>query len=146
MSECLFAAFPHLRTTPNRVTSPADAAYNCIASAAGSDSDWWWPSDDAGKTYWPAVAPRARTLDTFRTAFISLGYADSADDSLEPGFEKVAIFADPVGVPTHAARQLPTGRWTSKLGGAEDVEHELRALEGAIYGTVVLFMKRSAGL
>ena len=46
------------------------------------------------------------------------------------------------GIPTHAARQLRSGRWTSKLGQAEDIEHELRALEGAIHGAVVLILKR----
>jgi hypothetical protein len=56
--------------------------------------------------------------------------------------EKVALFADPAGIPTHAARQLASGQWTSKLGQAEDIEHELRALEGEIYGVVALILKR----
>jgi hypothetical protein len=56
--------------------------------------------------------------------------------------EKIAIFADATGSPTHAARQLTSGRWTSKLGEAEDIEHELRAIEGDIYGTVVAILKR----
>ena len=34
MSERLLAIFPGLRTTPFRVTSPADPAYNCMAWAA----------------------------------------------------------------------------------------------------------------
>lgn len=142
MSERLLAAFPRLCTTPFRVTSPADPAYNCIAWAAGSAGDWWWPLDDSGKTYWPEQAPRARTLDAFRAAFISLGYASCPEESPEPGFEKVAIFADAAGGPTHAARQVPTGRWTSKLGQAEDIEHDLHALEGDVYGTVALLLKR----
>ncbi|MCI0637958.1 MAG: hypothetical protein L0Y72_23715 [Gemmataceae bacterium] len=41
-------------------------------------------------------------------------------------------------MPTHAARQLPTGRWSSKLGPSEDIEHDLHALEGEIYGTIAL--------
>jgi hypothetical protein len=61
----------------------------------------------------------------------------------EPGFEKVALFADASGMPQHAARQLATGRWTSKLGRMEDIEHALRDLEGGIYGSVVLLLKRS---
>ena len=31
---------------------------------------------------------------------------------LEPGFEKIALYADNSGKPTHAARQLDNGRWT----------------------------------
>ena len=87
MSERLLAAFPRLRTTPFRVTSPADPAYNCIAWATGSIADWWWPLDDAGKTHWPDAAPRERTLDAFRAAFELLGYDICPDDSTEPRYE-----------------------------------------------------------
>ena len=52
------------------------------------------------------------------------------------------MFADDQGTPLHAARQLPNGRWTSKLGELEDIEHVLHDLEGAAYGSVVLVMKR----
>jgi hypothetical protein len=64
------------------------------------------------------------------------------EESLEPGFEKVALFADSTGKPANASRQLPSGAWTSKLGNAEDIEHELHALEGEIYGVVALLLKR----
>jgi hypothetical protein len=60
----------------------------------------------------------------------------SIDDSLESQYEKVALFAKD-GRVTHAARQLPSGRWTSKLGSDVDIEHELYAIEGEVYGTVV---------
>lgn len=52
------------------------------------------------------------------------------------------------GEPTHAARQLPSGAWTSKLGEWEDIEHDtLEALEGSegrgeAYGRVALILKR----
>jgi len=145
MSERLRAAFPGLRATPYRVTSQADPVYNCIAWAGGSDSDWWWPLEDGRKTYWPLDARRELTLDAFRTAFMSLGYSVCDDDEFEPVHEKVAIFTDSAGRPTHAARQLPTGRWSSKLGQSEDIEHELHALEGAIYGAIALILKRRVG-
>jgi hypothetical protein len=70
-------------------------------------------------------------------------YAVSSGDEIQPGLEKIALFADANGLPTHAARQLANGRWTSKLGKAEDIEHELRDLEGNFYGSVVLVMARS---
>ena len=142
MSERLLAAFPGLRTSPFRITSPNDPVYNCIAFAAGSISDWWWPLGDVRRFYWPTDVSREVSLAAFTSASNSLGYAKCADGSLEPGFEKVALFADPADVPTHAARQLATGRWTSKLGQSEDIEHELRALEGEIYGKVVMLLKR----
>ena len=41
-------------------------------------------------------------------------------------------------------RQLPDGRWTSKLGKAEDIEHESPDdVAGRIYGEVDEFLKRS---
>lgn len=142
MNERLQAAFPGLRTTPFQITSPADPAYNCIAWAGGNAVDWWWPLDDARKTYWPKGVPRETTLDAFWAAFVSLGYFICDTDTLEPAHEKVAIFTDDAGIPTHAARQLPTGRWSSKLGQSEDIEHELHSLEGTIYGSIALILKR----
>jgi hypothetical protein len=73
---------------------------------------------------------------------ITVGYTVGGDESLEPGIEKVALFADAAGFPKHASRQLSSGLWTSKLGESEDIEHELRALEGELYGTVAVFLKR----
>ncbi len=142
MVDPLKILFPGLRTATYRVTSPCDPDYNCIAWAAGDTTDWWWPVDDPLEGYWPVGVPRQRTLPVFSSVFALLGYAVCASEELETGFEKVALFADRFGIPTHAARQLPNGRWTSKLGEMEDIEHELHALEGDIYGTVVLVMKQ----
>jgi hypothetical protein len=55
--------------------------------------------------------------------------------------EKVALYATDEG-PAHAARQLSNGRWTSKLGRDEDIEHELEGLAGSHYGAVVQFLQR----
>ena len=80
--------------------------------------------------------------------FESLGYRECANDTSETGFEKVAIYVNGEGLPTHAARQLENGNWTSKLGYWQDIEHaSLRALENAplmdsLYGTVALLMRR----
>src|SRR6266566_3667632 len=35
----------------------------------------------------------------------------------------LAVYADETDTPTHMARQLPTGYWTSKLGELEDIQH-----------------------
>jgi hypothetical protein len=144
MSDQLPTLFPGLRTTTFQITSPIDDKYNCIAWAASDAGQWWWPVGDAPSVVWPPAVPREATLDAFAAAFLTLGYVRGADDSLEPGWEKVGLFADAAGIPTHAARQLASGRWTSKLGQAEDIEHELRAVEGEIYGAVVLILKRPA--
>ena len=136
MSEHLRTLFPGLRTTSFRITSPPDRKYNCIAWAANDASDWWWPAGTAPDAVWPGSAAREVTLRAFTAAFLSIGYVVGGDESLEPGFEKVALFADAAGMPTHAARQRPSGAWTSKLGIAEDIEHDLHALDSTDHSQV----------
>lgn len=87
------------------------------------------------------TASREDTLPAFLAAFALLGYTSTSDSTLEPNVGKVALYARS-GSPTHAARQLPTGRWTSKLGQAEDIEHELLALVGSLYGDVAVILAR----
>ena len=59
-------------------------------------------------------------------SFLPTNRCDTSDP--EPGLEKVAVFADETG-PTHAARQLADGMWTSRLGRSEDTEHVLEAMQ-----------------
>ena len=136
---------PNLNLAEYQVTSPESDRYNCIAWAAGNSDNWWWPDPDPDSdSYWPAIAPRAETIAGFQAMFQQLGYRECATDELEPGFEKVAIFAKD-DFPTHAARQLPNGNWTSKLGAWQDIEHQsLNALAGnaSIYGNVALLLRR----
>ena len=139
--------FSGLRDSPYRVTSPRNHQYNCIAWAAGDDANWWWPKnapDDAPR-FWPTGVPREETIAAFVAAFATLEFVACDNEDLESGFEKVALFVDDKSVPTHASRQLANGLWTSKLGGWEDIEHELHALTGEIYGTVALVLKRPLG-
>lgn len=136
------AAFPGLNAGNHRDTSPQDTRYNCIAFAASVQNRWWWP-DPFGQGYWPPNVPRVETVDAFVRAYETLGYVRCADGTLESGYEKVAIYVDSFGGPTHAARQLPSGKWTSKLGGEEDIEHDtLEAVEGPLYGRSNAYLKR----
>ncbi len=118
--------------------------YNCIAWAAGKEDKWWWPIDDPC-AYWPIPIDPIDpvTLEHFIKAFETEGYSVCCDDRFEDGFEKVAIFVDRDGTPTHAARLLPSGVWSSKMGKGEDIEHEtLKIVEGNEYGTASQFLKR----
>ena len=134
--------FPRLRGSGYLIDSPQDPAYNCIAHAAADKNSRWWP-DVAGEDTWPEGVPREETREAFVAAFATLGYTVCAGEEREPGFEKVALFADAQGVPTHAARQLESTSWTSKLGGLEDIRHALHDREGTTYGSVLLILKRS---
>jgi hypothetical protein len=144
MVEPIEDRFPELRISPFRVTSPATRDYNCIAWAAGDTAHWWWPDldPDNDAIFWPPGVPVEETLDAFLAAFATRGYAVCTGEEAEPGLERVALFADVSGNPTHAARQLANGRWSSKLGAREDIEHKLFALAGTEYGTVAQIMKR----
>jgi hypothetical protein len=143
MVERLEQIFPGLRGSAYRVTSPQGDTYNCIAWAAGDTTAWWWLDEpgDPDSSHWPPGVPRLVTLEAFRQAFAVLGYTVCDDDRPEAGCEKDALFAL-AGVPTHAARQLPGGRWTSKLGLMEDIEHALHDLTGMVYGSVAMVLKR----
>ena len=131
--------FPNLAATGYRVTSPPSPEYNCIAWAVGEQDRWWWP-DAMGVCFWPSDVPREETLPAFIRAFELAGYSAADNAEFEIGFLKLAIYAQN-GEPTHAARQLSNGRWTSKLGANMDVEHSLDGLAGDLYGTVEVILK-----
>jgi hypothetical protein len=136
--------FPGLQGSAFLVTSPATRDYNCVAWAANDSARWWWPDLDNDAAHWPTGVPVEETVEAFVQAFATLGFSRFESETPEPGFEKVALFAQG-GTPTHVARQLPSGRWTSKLGQREDIEHDLHAISGDIYGSVVLILRRSTG-
>lgn len=140
----VFGWFPSLKRSDVEQTSKIDGLYNCIAHAAGEDDAWWQPTKGTG-IYWPRLAPMEFTLKAYQAAFATKGYVPCNSEALEEGIEKIAIFIDDQGKPTHAARQLSDGAWTSKFGIWEDARHvELRQLEGPdpSYGKVMAFMKR----
>src|SRR6185295_11273197 len=115
----------------------------CIAWAAEDTEHWWQPG-----VYWP-LQPGAQNYDiaVLVEVFRALGYTDCGGEaSLERGFLKVALYGDAL-LYTHAARQLPTGKWTSKLGKAEDIEHETPDdVGGGIYGDILQIMKRPVSI
>lgn len=145
MTSRLVETFPGLGNSHFRITSPStefvDEKYNCIAWAAGDTTRWWQPDSD-NMYYWPANANREYTLQAYINSFQAIGYQECDDSQLEVGYDKICLFVNDEGIPTHAARLLPNGYWTSKVGNWEDIEHELRALEGKYYGRIACFMRR----
>ena len=132
--------FPNLRSAEWQDTSKPASNNNCIAYAANDKNRYW---DTAKGYYWPPGAIREYSMEGWTDAFRVLNYQRCETADLEVGFEKVAIYKKQ-GKPSHVARQLDNGYWTSKLGPDEDINHStLAALEGEFYGEVDTIMKRS---
>lgn len=129
--------FPRLNANNHRVTSPESADYNCVAWAAGDSHRWWQPG-----VCWPG-STEGLGLESLEAALRSLGYEPCPDGDLENGFEKVAVYSSGAFF-THVARQLASGKWTSKIGQLEDIEHDdPEVLAGGAYGRVESNMRRA---
>jgi hypothetical protein len=135
------ANFPNLTPSNHRVIGPGTPQFNCIAWSCGETHRWWQPGI---LFYWPIVCdPNDSTLTNLVSALTSVGFVLCADGSLELGFEKVAVYALGPMEYTHAARQMPSGKWTSKLGLDVLIDHDTpESLVGGVYGDLFYFFKR----
>ena len=129
--------FPRLTPGNYRVTSPPSPDYNCIAWAAGDTGRWWEPG-----VYWPATTPPG----DYGTGVLTLAFQARLRIMCGRGTgagirQGGSVLRRRV---LHARRrQLPDGKWTSKLGGGEDIQHDApEDLSGGAYGEVVQFMRR----
>jgi len=147
----LESKLPNLRATPFEITSTETPRYNCFAWAADDDQHWWEPPnplydllDPVPTRYWPDGALAELSVDGLISAFATRGFAECATPDLERGFEKVAIYVNAAtGLPTHAAKQLVSGAWTSKIGDWEDIVHPtVQSVECPDYGRAVRFLRR----
>lgn len=135
------------RATPDNseARSPQTIDYNCLAFAAGETTRWWEPyviPPTQPGVFWPSEVRPDNGVDDWVAALATVGFMPCADGSLDPQLVKVAILG--VGdTAEHATRQLANGRWVSKLGGLEDIEHDTpEAVGGADYGEVLRFLCR----
>ena len=128
-----------MATSGYEIVSDASSIYNCIAWAAGDNTDWW---DWHPRAYWPASIPRSPEVDALVQVFAGLGYSICDNAERETGYEKVAIYTKN-GRWEHASRQLEDGQWTSKIGEYEDISHPSpEDLTGELYGNVHCIMRR----
>lgn len=123
----------------DEVSEPTNR-YNCIAWAYGLDTCRYWPN--LYSYDWPTGISNTETIESFIELFSSIGYDQCENGELEEGYLKIAIYADNNGVPTHAARQLPNGNWTSKCGENIDIEHTIIGMANGFYGNVAVYMKK----
>ena len=135
--------FPRLTDTAAKKTSEPTAQYNCIAWAFEDNTKWWWPMR---RRYWPLSYDGLTTMEAFLKLLATDGWVKTDNRFFESGARKIALYANVFdGQPTHAARLLENGAWTSKLGENIDISHDLHELEGPTYGTVVAVFSRTVG-
>ena len=133
---------PNLRPEDFQCTSVPDEFYNCLAYAAGIEDEWWEPlKEDA---WWPDHLPPDDTPENLIKVYEFVGFVRTANGAPEPGFDKIAIYEHPgANGYSHAARLLPDGWWTSKLGAEDDIRHRtLECLHSDELGRAAYFMKR----
>jgi hypothetical protein len=142
--------WPNLTENNHKGTSKKDSLYNCVAYAIDDNANLidddrkrnWWPIEDDAY-YWPQGYPKEESISNFIITFHDIfGFEVCDSDILENKYEKIAIYSIK-DEPTHVARQLVNGKWTSKMGIYEDIEHEtVFTLCGFLYGEIAVFMRR----
>lgn len=135
--------FPNICDVQNKKTSEATSTYNCIAWAFEESHRIWWPCK---RGYWPTSFDSLTVAEAFDKWFAEDGWEETKDATVEPDVKKIALYMLN-GDPTHAARQLSTGLWTSKLGWDPsfgiDLSHQLADLDGPSYGQFTKIYKKS---
>jgi hypothetical protein len=138
--------FPKLVVGAFEPISKATARYNCIAFAAGDERHWWQGELIGGRYYWPPHLRASTDIETVSQIFTSEGFVVTMNHEIEPGWEKVAIYASLDTFEfSHVARS--DGHvWKSKLGKGQDIYHySLAVLEGEDideYGIVERVLRR----
>jgi len=147
VKEDIDRSFPELVKIGYEKTSEDDIGYNCIAHAADDKTNWWecypcGPINIPGY-YWPPNARYGYDVGALVSAFEAIGYMLCDGPEMEPGFDKIALYANDLDEWLHAAKLRPDGSWSSKLGEFEDIAHEKpNDVAGEINGWATKFMKR----
>ncbi len=147
ISDELARQHPNLRADGGKKTSGKDPVYNCVAWAAKRDKYWWWQPGAGTGLHWPAGVRQDPNYgyECFVELFESRGYERCNDFNyqFEIGYEKIVIYSFPDGEFSHVAKQLSSGKWTSKLGPDEDIRHNTpHGLEDKSYGSVKQLLRK----
>ncbi len=140
LRRALIELFPKLSVEPIEIVAPISWKYNCIAYAVGDVSQWWGTLEQ--EDYWPDYATRSERMESLIEVFAGLGYQRCEDSCPESGYQKVALYEED-GKWTHAAVQMPSGRWRSKMERGPLIEHlSPESLAGGVYGHPTTYMRR----
>lgn len=142
---------PNLVADRYTIQSRITRRYNCFAWVVNDEDHWWQPfdprcdiMDPIRNRFWPVKTPMFLTIDILIDALATRGFAVCESGEFEPSYEKIAVYAKTGSdIPTHAAKQLDTGIWASKMGDWEDIHHHtVNGLEDDRYGRVVRFLRK----
>ena len=151
MTDYLPCKFPRLRDDPSYRKIPADPnhpidLYNCVAHALGKTDALWGPQHK----WLPELNRRPEAPDHLNSYIEFFEYHDYRKCSdvfdvqpehfaFEEGVEKVALYVKKKMAKSangfrylqcaHVAKQLPSGRWSSKNNQFHIFEHALESLE-----------------
>ena len=133
-------AFPNLEKEGFEIVEVPSRRYNCIAYAAGDIANWW---DRQEVGYWSLHATRSDSIESLREIFVGLGFEQCEDSDAEDGYRKIALY-EAQGIGKHAAVQMSSGRWRSKMGQGPVMEYlSLELLSGGMYGIPTTYMRRA---
>jgi hypothetical protein len=140
--DALYAQLPRLKPGNHQITSDASDEYNCVAWVERDQRRWWEPG-----FYWPIGDDPDPSDDvgSFVEQFRRLGFEICDSPDLEDGYLKIALFVEG-GNFQHVAKQLPSGRWSSKAGPLHDIRHDSLDVLDEVgmwrKATAMVFMKR----
>lgn len=156
--EILIDIYPDLRADPNfEILSAPTNKYNCIAWAMHCN-DRWVDMETAPGHWWPDAVATDFSPQSLVEAFAAVGFEVAKDDSIEAGYDKVALFKAynymlSSVIWTHAARVVAPGVLHSKFGDAFDGTHSPGTVNKTVlwhknesYGEVFMYMKRKTSI
>src|ERR1035437_2064766 len=129
--------FPNLIQGKNfEFTSGQTDEYNCVAWATELTADWV-------QFIYDEIGNYDNNVQKYIKYFTELGFIKTENSQFVKDVQKIAIYANENKDFVHVARQLNNGKWTSKLGEWEDIEHTtLEVLAGDSYGNPYIIMEK----
>jgi hypothetical protein len=138
-----YNTFPGLKNDKQfNITSPIDHSYNCLAWATQKKDVFMWPFNPMlDGCAWPHHDESTELHNLFEF-YKGFGFSECDTWEFDAKFIKISLYHID-GQFTHAARQLRSGLWTSKLGSSWDISHDTPfSIEGSVYGKVGGFMAK----
>lgn len=112
--------------------------YNCVMWSLNIDDDW----KDFFYTEDGYVSPD-QSINPYINFFKERGFQICENGELEPGQTKICIYSKN-GIFSHVSRLMENGRWASKMGNYEDIEHLSEFdVSGIGYGKPETYMKKA---